>query len=277
MDLYSKTCMGCSKLFTTQYSTSFSKSVSMLHRSIQEAIYAIYGYVRLADEIVDTFHQHPKREMLAELKAQTYKSISDRISTNPILNSFQLTVNQYKIPHELIESFLYSMEMDLEKQDYSAEEYKKYIYGSAEVVGLMCLKVFCNGNEKLYNELTAPARSLGEAFQKVNFLRDLKDDFEERGRVYFPEVDFSNFTEENKRNIEQDIRSDLDKSLVGIKKLPKEAKLGVYLAYRYYGALLRRIKRTNASKITTQRIRVPDAIKFLIRVRSWFDVKLKLI
>ncbi|HOP04250.1 MAG TPA: phytoene/squalene synthase family protein [Tenuifilaceae bacterium] len=277
MDLYSKTCMGCSKLFTTHYSTSFSKAVSMLHHSIQEPIYAIYGFVRLADEIVDTFHQHPKRELLAELKAQTYKSISERISTNPILNSFQLIVNQYKIPHELIESFLVSMEMDLEKQEYSTSEYKKYIYGSAEVVGLMCLKVFCNGNQQLFDELTAPARSLGEAFQKVNFLRDLKDDYEERGRVYFPDVDFSNFTEKSKRSIEQDIQNDLDKSLVGIKKLPAQAKLGVYLAYRYYGALLRRIKRTSASRIASQRIRVPDSVKFLIRIRSWIDVKLKLI
>lgn len=249
----------------------------MLHPSIQESIYAIYGFVRLADEVVDTFHQHPKREMLSELKTQTYKAIEEKISTNPILNSFQLVVNKYGIPHDLIESFLFSMEMDLDKQDFNSSDYKKYIYGSAEVVGLMCLKVFCNGNQKLYEELTKPACSLGEAFQKVNFLRDIKDDFVERGRVYFPDVDFSNFTEEKKKNIEEDIENDLKSALTGIKKLPNESKLGVYTAYLYYGSLLKMIRRTKASDIINKRIRVPDAVKLIIRARAWLEVKLRMV
>lgn len=277
MDLYNNTCIGCSKYFTTQYSTSFSKAVGVLHPNIRESIYSIYGYVRLADEIVDTFHQYPKREMLMDLREQTIKAIEKRISTNPIINSFQLVVNNYQIPFDLVDSFLKSMEMDIDKQDYTNREYKSYIYGSAEVVGLMCLKVFCNGNQKLYEELTPPARSLGEAFQKVNFLRDLKDDFEERGRVYFPCVDFKNFSEEAKKSIEQDISNDLSKSLEGIRKLPADAKLGVYLAYLYYKSLLKRINRTKAKNIINHRIRVPDYIKLFIKIRALLEVKTGLV
>ncbi|MDX9768978.1 MAG: phytoene/squalene synthase family protein [Tenuifilaceae bacterium] len=277
MDLYNSTSLSCSKIFTTEYSTSFSKAVSRLHPSIQDDIYAIYGFVRIADEIVDTFHDQPKREMLADFREQAYQSIDQKISTNPILNSFQLVVNRYNIPHELIESFLESMRMDLEQQEHNDESYKKYIYGSAEVVGLMCLKVFCNGNQQLYDELTHPARSLGEAFQKVNFLRDLKSDFEERGRIYFPSVDFTNFSEKEKRKIEDDIEADLQKSLEGIRKLPRKAKLGVYIAYVYFRALLLRIKRVKASNLMNERIRVSDPIKYFLMLKARMDVALRIV
>lgn len=277
MDLYNSTSLSCSKIFTTEYSTSFSKAVSRLHPSIQDDIYAIYGFVRIADEIVDTFHDQPKREMLANFREQAYQSIDQKISTNPILNSFQLVVNRYNIPHELIESFLESMRMDLEQQEHNDESYKKYIYGSAEVVGLMCLKVFCNGNQQLYDELTHPARTLGEAFQKVNFLRDLKSDFEERGRIYFPSVDFTNFSEKEKRKIEDDIEADLQKSLEGIRKLPRKAKLGVYIAYVYFRALLLRIKRVKASNLMKERIRVSDPIKYFLMLKARIDVALRIV
>ncbi len=277
MDLYNSTSLSCSKIFTTEYSTSFSKTVSRLHPSIQDDIYAIYGFVRIADEIVDTFHDHPKRGMLADFREQAYQSIEQKISTNPILNSFQLVVNRYNIPHELIESFLESMRMDLEQQEHNDESYKKYIYGSAEVVGLMCLKVFCNGNQQLYDELTHPARSLGEAFQKVNFLRDLKSDFEERGRIYFPSVDFTNFSEKEKRKIEDDIEADLQKSLEGIRKLPRKAKLGVYIAYVYFRALLYRIKRVKATNLMNERIRVSDPMKYMLMIKARMAVAMRIV
>jgi len=277
MDLYNSTSLSCSKIFTTEYSTSFSKAVSMLPPSIQHDIYAIYGFVRIADEIVDTFHDHPKREMLSDFRAQAYQSIEQKISTNPILNSFQLVVNRYNIPHDLIESFLESIRMDLEQQEHNEETYKKYIYGSAEVVGLMCLRVFCNGNQQLYDELTHPARSLGQAFQKVNFLRDLKSDFEERGRIYFPSVDFENFSEEEKRKIEDDIEADLQKSLEGIRKLPPKIKLGVYIAYVYFKALLLRIKRVKAANLMNERIRVSDPMKYLLMLKARLDVLFRIV
>lgn len=277
MDLYNITCLNCSKLFTTRYSTSFSKAVAMLDPSLRDSIYAIYGFVRIADEIVDTFHDHPKREMLNDFRKQVFEAIDQKISTNPILNSFQLVVNQHNIPHDLITSFLDSMEMDLDKQDYNHSEYQKYIYGSAEVVGLMCLRVFCNGNDKLYNELTQPARSLGEAFQKVNFLRDVKDDFKERGRVYFPEVDFSSFSDVQKKKIEADIANDLDKALTGIRNLPQGAKLGVYVAYLYFKALLSRIEKEKASNVLRMRIRVPDHSKYILMLKARINVALGLV
>lgn len=277
MDLYNSISLSCSKIFTTEYSTSFSKAVSRLDHSIQDDIYAIYGFVRIADEIVDTFHDHPKRVMLADFREQAYQSIEQKISTNPILNSFQLVVNRYNIPHELIESFLESMRMDLEQLEHNEESYKQYIYGSAEVVGLMCLKVFCNGNQQLYDELTHPARSLGEAFQKVNFLRDLKSDFEERGRIYFPSVDFENFSEDEKRKIEDDIEADLKKSLEGIRKLPPKAKLGVYIAYVYFWALLLRIKRVKAANLMNERIRVSDPMKYLLMLKARLDVLFRIV
>jgi phytoene/squalene synthetase len=249
----------------------------MLDPSLRDSIYAIYGFVRIADEIVDTFHDHPKREMLNDFRKQVFEAIDQKISTNPILNSFQLVVNQHNIPHDLITSFLDSMEMDLDKQDYNHSEYQKYIYGSAEVVGLMCLRVFCNGNDKLYNELTQPARSLGEAFQKVNFLRDVKDDFKERGRVYFPEVDFSSFSDVQKKKIEADIANDLDKALTGIRNLPQGAKLGVYVAYLYFKALLSRIEKEKASNVLRMRIRVPDHSKYILMLKARINVALGLV
>ncbi len=277
MELYDSTCLACSKVFTKRYSTSFSKAVSMLHPSLRDAIYAIYGFVRVADEVVDTFHDHPKQKMLDDFRSQVFQSIENGISTNPILHSFQLVVNSYKIPHDLISSFLESMEMDLHKHEFTVAEYQKYIYGSAEVIGLMCLKVFCEGNEALYNELTQPARKLGEAFQKVNFLRDIRADFSERGRVYFPDVNFSKFSEENKRQIEHDIFNDLQNSLVGIKKLPPKAKLGVLVAYLYYNSLLHKIKNNAADKIIGNRIRVHDFNKFLIVIRAKVSLAIGLI
>lgn len=239
----------------------------MLHPSLRKPIHGIYGFVRLADEIVDTFHQFPKRELLDEFKVYVHKAIDGKLSTNPILHSFQLVVNEYSIPKELIDSFLLSMEMDLDKTSYSTEEYKKYIYGSAEVVGLMCLKVFCKGNEAQYTSLTPSARRLGEAFQKVNFLRDVRDDYLGKGRVYFPLVDFKNFSEEQKREIEADIEADFDAALVGLRQLPKEAKPGVLLAYVYFRELLNAIRRVKANNITNRRIRVSDLAKIYLLIK----------
>lgn len=267
MDLYSNTCLECSEVFTRRYSTSFYKGIQVLHPSLRKPIHGIYGFVRLADEIVDTFHQFPKRELLDEFKVQVHKAIDGKLSTNPILHSFQLVVNEYTIPMELIDAFLLSMEMDLDKTSYSTEEYKNYIYGSAEVVGLMCLKVFCKGNEAQYTSLTPAARRLGEAFQKVNFLRDVRDDYMGKGRVYFPLVDFKNFTEEQKRDIEADIEADFDAALVGLKQLPNEAKPGVLLAYIYFRELLNAIRRVKAKDITNRRIRVPDMVKLYLHIK----------
>ncbi|MDY0200736.1 MAG: phytoene/squalene synthase family protein [Tenuifilaceae bacterium] len=277
MDLYNSTSIGCSKLFTANYSTSFSKAVSSLSPKIQNDLYAIYGFVRIADEVVDTFHNFPKNEILTELREQVFMAIERGISTNPIIHSFQLVVNKYDIPLHLITAFMDSMAMDLEKENYSTQDYEKYIYGSAEVVGLMCLKVFCNRNETLYDNLTQPARSLGEAFQKVNFLRDIKSDFEERGRTYFPSVDFENFTETEKRKIEADIEIDLHKSLEGIKQLPAESKLGVYLSYLYFNALLKRIKSVRASQILSKRIRVSNLSKYFLMLKAKIFVALGVI
>lgn len=277
MELYNQASLECSKLFTQKYSTSFSKAVSLLSPSIQDAIYGLYGFVRIADEIVDTFHQHPKKEMLAELRDEVFEAISSGLSVNPIVNSFQLVVNSYKIPHELISSFLDSMEMDLDKKVFNAKDYSKYIYGSAEVVGLMCLKVFTNGDDEKYTTLQKPAQSLGEAFQKVNFLRDVKDDYVERGRVYFPEIDFSSFTDEQKTQIENDIALDLKLAHSGILLLPRSSQLGVYVAYLYFKELLNRIRRVKASQILNKRIRVPNSIKFLLMLKARFAFWLRVI
>jgi len=275
--LYSQTAFDCSKLITNAYSTSFSLGIKTLNRKYHEPIYAIYGFVRYADEIVDTFHDHNKKELLGRFKNDTFKSIEERISLNPVLHSFQQAVNDYKIDHDLVEAFLISMEMDLSKKDYSGPEYKKYIYGSAEAVGLMCLRVFCEGDEGYYQSLLKPARSLGAAFQKVNFLRDIKSDYDERGRVYFPGVDFSNFTEKDKQEIEADISIDFQNALIGIKDLPKGVRPGVYLAYVYYTVLFRKISRLSPEAIKTKRIRVPNFGKFILLVRSYLFHKLNLV
>lgn len=264
MDLFSQTTLKCSKLITQHYSTSFTLGIKTLDKKYHLSIYAIYGFVRYADEIVDTFHDHDKEDLLNRFEADTYRAIEEKISLNPVLHSFQLVVNQYNIPLHLVDAFLYSMRMDLDNSAYSQASYEKYIYGSAEVVGLMCLKVFCEGDEVEYDKLEPSARRLGAAFQKVNFLRDLKSDFKERGRVYFPGVDFEEFTERDKKIIEGDIAADFDAALVGIKQLPKGAKAGVYLAYIYYLQLFKKIKTLPSTKILSERVRVPDLKKMLL-------------
>ena len=272
-ELFDQTAYQCSKLITNAYSTSFSLGIRTLNKKYHPSIYAIYGFVRYADEIVDTFHQHDKSALLSQFKQDTYQSIEEGISLNPVLHSFQDVVNQFQIDHELIEAFLISMEMDLSKRDYTNPDYQKYIYGSAEVVGLMCLKVFCDGDDKEYQSLLKPAKHLGAAFQKVNFLRDIKSDFDERGRVYFPEVDFSTFSEQEKKSIELDIKNDFDLALEGIKRLPKGVRAGVYLAYIYYTVLFRKITRLSPERIKTQRIRVPNFRKILLLLLCFFRHK----
>ena len=240
----------CSKVVIKRYSTSFYFSSSLLSKSIRQDIFNIYGFVRLADEIVDTFHEFPKKELLMEFENELWRSIDNKISLNPILNSFQNTVNKYSIPKDLINSFLDSMKMDLNKKQYNTiEEYKKYIYGSADVVGLMCLKVFVKGSEKLYTELSPFAISLGSAFQKVNFLRDIKDDSDILNRVYFPNVDMNDFNEKAKKEIILEIENDFKNAVKGIVKLPKNSKFAVYIAYRYYNKLLKKLKQTSSENI----------------------------
>lgn len=275
MTLYDETCFECSKVITEKYSTSFSSGIKAFHPKLRYPIYAIYGFVRYADEIVDTFHDHNKAQLIAHFKAETYKAIVEKISLNPVLHSFQLVVNQYNIEHELIEAFLRSMEMDLDKKSYDEANYKTYIYGSAEVIGLMCLRVFCDNDNALYESLLPMARSLGSAFQKINFLRDVKSDLIERGRTYFPGVDFTNFTQQDKREIEQDIKTDLEKAYQGIVLLPKSARLGVYIAYKYYLQLLKKIVNTSASTILQQRIRVSDTHKRAIYCKALLKRKLR--
>ncbi len=264
MDLYLKVSLASSKLLTSAYSTSFSLGIRTLDTKVHDAIYAIYGFVRLADEIVDTFHTHDKKDLLDRFCADTFLAIEEKISLNPMLHSFQWAVNTFHIESELIDAFLYSMELDLEKKDYSVDEYKTYIYGSAEVVGLMCLRVFCQDNPEDYGALRADACALGAAFQKINFLRDIRSDYEERGRVYFPGIDFNDFTEEQKKQIEADIQLDFDAGLRGIHRLPTVAKKGVLLAFEYYIRLFERIKKLPVERIKLERIRVPDWEKFLI-------------
>lgn len=266
--LYDNTCVECSELITKRYSTSFSMGIRVFDKQLRGPIYAIYGFVRFADEIVDTFHEYPKAELLQRFKADTYQAIEEGISLNPVLQAFQQVVNQYNIDLELIEAFLHSMEMDLHHNTYQDDLYKEYIYGSAEVVGLMCLKVFVGGDQTSYDNLKAPARALGSAFQKINFLRDMGSDFEDRGRVYFPDVDFNNFDNTVKEAIEADIKADFDYAYTGIVQLPKSARLGVYLAYIYYLNLFKKIKNANAVTVTQNRIRVPDSRKVYLLFSS---------
>lgn len=261
MQFYQETCLECSKIITQRYSTSFTLGIKTLHKRFHLPIYAIYGYVRAADEIVDTFHGYDKKTLLDQFRADTYQAIETGISLNPVLHSFQSVVNQYHIERELIDAFLHSMEMDLYKQTYNEDLYKEYIYGSAEVVGLMCLRVFCEGDDAYYQRLKEPARSLGSAFQKVNFLRDMKSDFDERGRVYFPGVDFTEFDDEAKAKIEADIEADFAHAYTGIVALPEGARNGVYLAYKYYLHLLRKISKLPPTRILQERIRIPDPQK----------------
>jgi len=277
MQLYNQTCLECSKLITNRYSTSFSLGIKMLAKRYHFPIYGIYGFVRLADEIVDTFHDYDKNLLLDRFRQDTYLAIEEKISTNPVLNAFQHVVNTYSIENELIDAFLDSMEMDLKMEKHDAQSYDTYIFGSAEVVGLMCLRVFCEGDEKKYEILREPARSLGKAFQKVNFLRDMKSDFVERGRVYFPGVDFQLFDNETKKRIEADITADFDHAYQGIMQLPEGAKTGVYLAYVYYRRLFHKIVQLSADKLCERRIRVPDNQKFALLLKTYFQHRLSVI
>lgn len=277
MRLFHKVSEHCSQVITETYSTSFYSAIRLLHADLRNPICNIYGFVRLADEIVDTFHDHDKASLLAEFKADTWKAIGQRISLNPILHSFQLTVNHYKISHDLIAAFFKSMEMDLDRQCHSQYTYADYIYGSAEVVGLMCLYVFCEGDQVPYDKLQPYARSLGAAFQKVNFLRDVKADYTLLNRVYFPGVDFRNFTPGMKQEIEEDIAKDFRHAYEGILKLPLKARFGVYVAYKYYGSLFRKIKKAQPAEILEQRIRIPNYRKAIILVRAGVKNQLNLI
>ncbi len=274
MELYNTTTLKCSKIITQHYSTSFTLGIRTLERHFHFPIYAIYGFVRYADEIVDTFHEYDKEFLLRKFKEDTHEAIEQGISLNPVLHSFQLVVNRYNIDHALIDAFLHSMEMDLYHQEYNNAGYEEYIYGSAEVVGLMCLKVFVDGDQAMYDKLEAPAKALGSAFQKVNFLRDMRSDYYERGRTYFPEVDMEHFNADTKRLIEADIQKDFDLAFEGILRLPHGAKLGVYLAYIYYKKLFKKIKKLPPSTILETRVRVPDARKMTLLLSSYFRYRL---
>jgi phytoene/squalene synthetase len=248
--------------------------VSLLKKGYRLPVYGIYGFVRVADEIVDTFHDQDKARKLDEFRKETYQAIADGMSTNPILHAFQHVVNEYNIDHHLIDAFLTSMEMDLTKKEFTPEEFQKYVYGSAEVVGLMCLRVFYKCEDEAYEALIPPARKLGEAFQKINFLRDIQSDFEDRGRFYFPGVDMSEFNNESKKIIEADIKKDFDDAYVGIKKLNRVAKLGVLVSYTYYLKLFEKIRKTDASNIFRKRYRISNFRKVLILFRCVVEVKL---
>lgn len=251
----------CSRLVTSSYSTSFSLAIKFLHKDFVNPIHGIYGFVRFADEIVDSFHDYPKADLLKRFSNETYLAIDEGISLNPILNSFQAVVNKYEIDKDLIDKFLASMSMDLHKDDYTQAQYEEYILGSAEVVGLMCLKVFTEGNSDMYKRLTPSAMKLGSAFQKINFLRDLKADYNGLGRSYFPGIEVSQFDEQTKREIEHDIKADFDAGYEGIVQLPKKARFGVYLAYVYYCALFTKISNTPSNRILEERIRISNRRK----------------
>lgn len=277
MELYDKISFQFSKILTRKYSTSFSLGINMLDKKFHDSIYAIYGFVRLADEIVDTFHDHDKEKLFRKFCEDTQLALENKISTNPILNSFQFTVHQFSIDESLINAFLKSMEMDLSLSKYNESGYSEYIYGSAEVVGLMCLKVFCQDKPEQYPSLVSPAKSLGSAFQKVNFLRDIKSDYLERGRVYFPGVNFNEFTVEQKSTIENDIDQDFNDAWQGIINLPKGSKLGVMVAYIYYKALFKKIKLKPIQEIKNQRIRISNIQKIGLLIKTWIRLKLNLL
>ena len=277
IDLFHAACQNCSRDITREYSTSFASAIRLLHKDFRAPICNIYGFVRLADEVVDTFHDYEKELLLQEFKKETFLAIERGISLNPVLHSFQLTVNRYRIDHSLIHAFFHSMEMDLSRKTYDPEGYTEYIYGSAEAVGLMCLQVFCEGRTEIYERLRLPARALGAAFQKVNFLRDIQSDYNGLARIYFPRCDFNNFTDEDKRRIEEDIHKDFRTAYKGIIQLPLKARFGVYVAYKYYLSLFTKIKRLNPSTILQQRVRIPDYHKLLIILRAGIKNHLRLI
>ena len=275
--LFDNVSVQCSILTTRAYSTSFSLGIYFLENNLRNPIYSIYGFVRFADEIVDSFDGFDKSYLLNKFKKDTYEAIESKISLNPILNAFQNTVNKFNIDKSLIETFLESMEMDLDKKQYSKEKYEQYILGSAEVVGLMCLHVFTGGNQNHFNDLKPAAMKLGAAFQKVNFLRDMKADYQNLGRTYFPNVDMTRFTAVEKAEIETEIEADFKAALVGIKKLPASAKGGVYLAYVYYNSLFKKIRKVPAERVLKERIRIGNGEKFALMLNSMLQYKLNLI
>jgi len=276
--IFDEVSYSCSEKVTKTYSTSFSLATRLLSENIRRDIYNIYGFVRFADEIVDSFHDYDKKELFKDFSLDLDKALKNKIHLNPILNSFQHTFHKYDIDISLVDAFMKSMKMDLSKKKYSTvKEFKEYIYGSADVVGLMCLKVFVQGNKKLYLSLKENAMSLGSAFQKVNFLRDLKADKEDLNRSYFPNTSFKNLDEKNKGFIISDIENDFSKGLEGIKNLPIEAKFGVFMAYRYYNQLLKKLKKTPATEIINRRIRVPNLKKIELLTRSYVKYQLNLL
>ena len=277
MHLFDTASEECSKVVTKKYSTSFSSAIRLLHSDLRTHIYNIYGFVRFADEIVDTFHDYNKAELLALFKKETFEAIHRGISLNPILHSFQYTVNKYNIDHLLIDAFFRSMEMDLTRQRYDPDSYEKYIYGSAEAVGLICLYVFCAGDREMYQHLEQSARALGAAFQKVNFLRDIKSDYNGLSRLYFPGCDFNNFTGSHKRQIEEDIQNDFRCAYKGVLQLPLKARFGVYVAYKYYLTLFKKIRRMDPAHVLESRIRIPAYYKAMILVRAGVKNQLRLI
>ena len=275
--LFLDTSLACSKLITSRYSTSFTLGIRTLDERLHLPVYAVYGFVRWADEIVDTFHDLDKAALLADFERQTYAALDAGFSLNPVLHAFQAVAREYGIDREFITAFLASMAMDLEDQSYHPDLYEQYIYGSAEVVGLMCLRIFCQHDEAMFERLREPARRLGAAFQKVNFLRDLRSDYEDRGRVYFPGLRYEQFDDEAKRGIEADIRADFEAAHVGIQQLPRSARLGVHLAYVYYLKLFYKIRQLPAQAILGQRVRVPDNTKLLLLLGSYFRYRLRAI
>ena len=277
INLFHEVSQLCSKTTTEKYSTSFSSAIKLLHPGLRTPIYNIYGFVRFADEIVDTFHEYDKAALLSEFKTETYTAIERGISLNPILHSFQQTVNKFDISHTLIDAFFHSMEMDLTQSVYSCEKYKEYIYGSSEVVGLMCLYIFCEGNKEIYHNLEPYARSLGAAFQKVNFLRDAKADYQQLSRTYFPGIDFDNFTFFSKKKIEEDIAADFANAYKGITLLPSKARFGVYVAYKYYLSLFNKIKKAQPKSILHQRFRIPSYGKAVIFAKASLKAQLNIL
>jgi len=275
-ELFDSVSRKASKITTNTYSTSFSLGIRFFHKRFHDPIYAVYGFVRLADEIVDSFHEYDKPALLQRFKNDTYQAIEEKISLNPILNNFQWAVNKYNIDRELIDKFLESMEMDLRDIQYDNAAFKEYIVGSAEVVGLMCLRVFCEGNERRYNDLKEPAMRLGSAFQKINFLRDLKNDYHQLGRSYFPDIDLRKFDEETKKKIEEDISIDFRDGLEGIRRLPKEARFGVYIAYVYFYNLFLKIKSVSSSRIFIERIRISNSTKYKLLFTSFIRHQLNM-
>ena len=277
MDLYRKNNLDCSRITTRNYSTSFSLGVRVLSAKYREGIYSIYGFVRYADEIVDTFFDQYQRTIFGEFREETFKAIDRGFSINPIIDSFQMAVRKYRIDIELVEAFLTSMEMDLDYDSYSPELLKTYIYGSAEVVGLMCLRVFYFDEPEKYDRLVAPARKLGEAFQKVNFLRDAREDYDKKGRTYFQNIDFRNFTEETKQQLEADIEKDFRDSMDGIRQLKKQVRFGVYLAYTYYIHLLQESKKARPEEILKKRYRITNTKKSYLLASAYLKNTLNLL